>query len=104
MESKQEKSKGWCWWILVLAIAAMVVASAVLTVWHNCRRSKMSSVPDRPGKIAENYAEALKIAIRFFDIQKCTIMHLLCLLFFLQICLAPEKVNWKKLNIGILMV
>lgn len=82
METEPKKSKGWCWWILVLAIAAMVVASATLTIWSNDRHSKVSSVPGRPGKIAENYADALKIAIQFFDIQKCVLLSL-CLLFFL---------------------
>ena len=87
MESKQEKWKGWCWWILVLAIAAMVVASAILTIWNNYRHSKVSSVPDRQGKIAEKYAEALKIAIQFFDIQKCSITYLhVCCFLFLPLC------------------
>ncbi|PON99476.1 Glycoside hydrolase [Trema orientale] len=65
----ETKSKGWLWWLLVLVLAALVVAAAVLTLLHNFEHSKPrgDGVPGRPGPIVAEYANALEIAMQFFD-------------------------------------
>ncbi|PON39179.1 Glycoside hydrolase [Parasponia andersonii] len=65
----ETKSKGWLWWLLVLVLAALVVAAAVLTLLHNFEHSKPrgDGVPGRPGPIVAEYANALEIAMHFFD-------------------------------------
>uniref|UniRef100_A0A5B7B8W6 Endoglucanase n=1 Tax=Davidia involucrata TaxID=16924 RepID=A0A5B7B8W6_DAVIN len=68
----EPKSKGWCWWLLVLVIATLVVAAAGFTLWRNFHRSdsEAAHVPGSPGAIVDKYAYALNIAMQFFDVQK----------------------------------
>lgn len=69
---EKSRSKGWCGWFLVLVILALVVGAVVITV----RKKKGGSdeaapVPGPPGATVKKYADALKIAMQFFDVQKC---------------------------------
>ncbi|KAK4585269.1 hypothetical protein RGQ29_022791 [Quercus rubra] len=65
--AEQTKSKGWCWYLIVFVIGALVVAAATLTILKNFHNSaKPTSIP---GAIVEKYA-ALEIALQFFDVQK----------------------------------
>lgn len=65
-------SKGWIWWLLSLGIAAFVVTAAVLTILHSRKHShhRVSPLPGPPGAISQKYAQALKVALTFFPIQK----------------------------------
>lgn len=68
--AEQTKSKGWCWYLTVYVIGALVVAAATLTTSKNFRHSaKPTSIP---GTIVEKYTDSLEIALQFFDVQKCT--------------------------------
>ncbi|KAF8410466.1 hypothetical protein HHK36_002995 [Tetracentron sinense] len=66
------KSKGWCGWLVVLVVVAVVVTAVVITVRNKSHHSESEAapVPGPPGAIAKKYADALKIAMQFFDIQK----------------------------------
>ncbi|XP_058098807.1 endoglucanase 24-like [Magnolia sinica] len=71
MGAVSKYSKGWIWWLIVFGIAALVVTAAVLTIRKKSHRSREAApVPGPPGAIAKKYAEALRIALQFFDIQK----------------------------------
>ncbi|CAK9144735.1 unnamed protein product [Ilex paraguariensis] len=72
METEPPKSKGWFWWLLVFVITTLVIAASVLTLRKNFNRSesKASPAPGHGGAIVHKYAEALNIAMQFFDIQR----------------------------------
>lgn len=54
----------------MFVIGTLVVAAATLTILKNFHNSaKPTSIP---GAILEKYADALEIALQFFDVQKCT--------------------------------
>jgi len=65
-------SKGWIWWFLSLGIAAFVGKTVVLTILHSKKHShhQVSPVPGPPEAISQKYAQALKVALTFFPIQK----------------------------------
>uniref|UniRef100_A0A5B7C9J2 Endoglucanase n=1 Tax=Davidia involucrata TaxID=16924 RepID=A0A5B7C9J2_DAVIN len=68
---KRSRSRGWCGWFLVLAVAALVALAIVLTIRNkNDHSGEAAPVPGPPGAVAKNYADALKTAMQFFDIQK----------------------------------
>ncbi|KAF6142960.1 hypothetical protein GIB67_003916 [Kingdonia uniflora] len=67
----ESKSKGWIWYLIVIAIAALVVTAAVLTFRKKSHHSKGAApVPGPPGAIEAKYNDALKVAMQFFDVQK----------------------------------
>ncbi|KAL5985937.1 hypothetical protein ACLOJK_027927 [Asimina triloba] len=70
-------TKGWIWWLIVLLIAGLVVTAAVITIRRKSGGSKGAAepVPGPPGAITKKYADALKIALQFFDVQKCWFMY-----------------------------
>ena len=68
-EAEALKSRGLFWWLLVLLIGALVVITAVLTILRDIHYLKKNRAPTHP--INKNYADALEIALQFFDIQKC---------------------------------
>ena len=71
---EKSSSKGWCGWILVLVILALIVGAIVITIKKKTsggHSDEAAPVPGPPGAIAQNYADALKTAMQFFDVQKC---------------------------------
>lgn len=72
---KESKSKGCLGWFLVIVILALVVGAVVYAIKQKMDHSdddKAAPVPGPPGAIDKKYADALKIAMQFFDVQKCT--------------------------------
>ncbi|KAF5739349.1 EG isoform 3 [Tripterygium wilfordii] len=71
---EKSRSKGCCGWFLILVVLAVVVAAIVITVKkrsdHHSGSGEPEPVPGPPGAIDEKYADALKIAMKFFDVQK----------------------------------
>ncbi|XP_057973128.1 endoglucanase 10 [Malania oleifera] len=69
---ERAKSKGCCGWFLVILLAALVATAVVITVKKKFNHSKSEPlpVPGPPGAITKKYADALKIAMQFFDVQK----------------------------------
>ncbi|XP_042510097.1 endoglucanase 24-like [Macadamia integrifolia] len=68
------KSKGgWCGWFVVFVVLAVIAAAVALTIVKKSHHSKGGSaapVPGPPGAITQKYADALKLAVQFFDVQK----------------------------------
>lgn len=67
----KRKSKGWLWWLPVLVFAAVVITMSVLTILKFVDQLKRSPSTHRPQKVIKKYADALEIAMQFFDVQKC---------------------------------
>uniref|UniRef100_A0A2C9WCL0 cellulase n=1 Tax=Manihot esculenta TaxID=3983 RepID=A0A2C9WCL0_MANES len=67
-QAEGAKFKRWGWCLLVLLIGAMVAAAAGLTVWKSLNHFKKSSA--HHGIITQKYADALEVALQFFDVQK----------------------------------
>ncbi|XP_042494967.1 endoglucanase 10-like [Macadamia integrifolia] len=68
------KSKGgWCGWFVVFVVLAVIAAAVALTIVkksHHSKGSAAAPVPGPPGAITQKYADALKLAVQFFDVQK----------------------------------
>ncbi|KAG6492708.1 endoglucanase 24-like [Zingiber officinale] len=64
-------SKGCTGWLIVAAVAILVAVAAVLTIKekHHHHRDVLP-VPGPPGAIDKKYADALAVALQFFQIQK----------------------------------
>jgi len=75
MEAKEvEDTKSnfrWCWFLLVSVIAILVIVAGVLAIIEDLKDSKKDSASHHPGPIVKKYADALEIALQFFDVQKC---------------------------------
>ncbi|KAH9693310.1 Endoglucanase 10 [Citrus sinensis] len=68
---EKSKSKGCFGWFLVLVLLALVVGAIVYTIKKKTSHSdKPAPVPGPPGAVEKKYAEALKVAMQFFDVQK----------------------------------
>lgn len=68
MMDKKKKQPGGCWgWCLLL----VVLGGIAFAVFIFLRNSKSGSFFGPSGAISKNYVDALKIAIQFFDVQKC---------------------------------
>lgn len=80
----KSRSKG-CWaWLLVLVVLALVVTAIVVAIVKKKSNSSDDDgpVPGPPGAITQKYSDALKLAVQFFDIQKCTLGSLFLLFLF----------------------
>lgn len=70
-ERSSSGSKGWFGWFVVLIVASVVVVAVVFTIRNRSDDSgKAAPVPGPPGAIEKKYADALNVAMQFFDIQK----------------------------------
>lgn len=69
-----KKSKGGCLgWIIVLIVAAAVGFGIFVLVKKKQQSSNggAAPVPGPPGAVTKKYAEALKTAMQFLEVQKC---------------------------------
>ncbi|RWW01829.1 hypothetical protein GW17_00035113 [Ensete ventricosum] len=63
-------TKGCSGWLIVLVIAALVVAAAVFAIKKKQHHREVLPVPGPPGAINQKYADALGVALQFFQVQK----------------------------------
>ncbi|KAM7521201.1 hypothetical protein LguiB_020163 [Lonicera macranthoides] len=70
MGERSNKSRGWFGYFLVLIILAVIATAVVLTIKKKTQHSGPAPVPGPPGAITKKYADALKVALQFFDVQK----------------------------------
>lgn len=70
---EEKSSKGGCLgWFLVIIVLAAIVAGIVIAFRSKFHHSdKPEPVPGPPGAIVTKYSDALKLAMQFFDVQKC---------------------------------
>ena len=73
---EKSRTRGWCGWFLVLVILAFIAGAIVLTIKKkqsgHSGSDEAAPIPGPPGAITQKYSDALKVAMQFFDIQKCT--------------------------------
>ncbi|KDP46724.1 hypothetical protein JCGZ_06512 [Jatropha curcas] len=67
-QAEDTKFKGWDCWLLVLLIGVMVLIAAGYTILRSFNHFKKSS--HHNGAIVKKYADALEVALQFFDVQK----------------------------------
>ncbi|KAF2324682.1 hypothetical protein GH714_016255 [Hevea brasiliensis] len=68
---EKSRSRGCFGWLIVAVVLALVVVAVVYTVKKKTNKSdEASPVPGPPGAVEKQYADALKIAMQFFDVQK----------------------------------
>lgn len=60
-----------CSWFIGIIVLIGVVLAIVFTVRHKASHSDGGGDDIAPGSVDKKYADALKIAMQFFDIQKC---------------------------------
>ena len=76
--SEKSKSRGCFGWFIALIVLAAVILAVVYMVKSKMKKpddnddNEAGPVPGPPGAIDKKYADALKLALQFFDIQKCT--------------------------------
>ncbi|XP_010941260.1 endoglucanase 24 [Elaeis guineensis] len=63
-------TKGCTGWLIVLVVAALVVTAAVVAIRKKTHHAKVLPVPGPPGAITQKYADALSVALQFFQVQK----------------------------------
>ncbi|KAL0449749.1 UNVERIFIED_CONTAM: Endoglucanase 24 [Sesamum latifolium] len=70
-DEKPKAARGWGWWLLVLAIATLVMAASYITLGRNFGHLNVLFHRSRrhPG-VVQKYADALAVALQFFDVQK----------------------------------
>lgn len=69
---EKSRSRGCCGWFLVVVILGLIAGAIVFAVKKKSSHSddNPAPVPGPPGAIEKKYSDALKIAMRFFDVQK----------------------------------
>ena len=85
---ERKRSKEWCGWFLVVIVGATIAFSIFVLVKkkEGHSDSEAAPVPGPPGAITKKYADALKVAMQFFDVQKgILVLNPYPLLFFLNI-------------------
>ncbi|WOL19128.1 endoglucanase 24-like [Canna indica] len=63
-------TKGCTGWLIVLVVAALVVAAAVFAIKKKQHHRDVLPVPGPPGALDQKYADALGVALQFFQVQK----------------------------------
>lgn len=75
MGKDEDKKSGGCmgWFIVGIVIIAIGLALGftLRNKFHHGGGGGDAPVPGPPGAVAKKYGDALKIALQFFDIQKC---------------------------------
>ncbi|KAK4416809.1 Endoglucanase 24 [Sesamum alatum] len=70
-DEKPKAARGWRWWLLVVVIATLVMAASYITLGRNFGRlNVLFHRTRRHPVVVEKYADALAIALQFFDVQK----------------------------------
>lgn len=72
MDRKKKKGSCWGWFVLLV-----VLGGAAFTVFVLLRNSKSGSVLAATFSVSKKYANALGVAMQFFDVQKCTFPSLI---------------------------
>ncbi|KAL6574450.1 hypothetical protein OROHE_001354 [Orobanche hederae] len=69
---KKKRSGGCCGWFLVLMVFTAVGFAVFVFAKHKMLKSEPEAapVPGPPGAITKKYADALNVAMQFFDVQK----------------------------------
>ncbi|XP_065847365.1 endoglucanase 10 [Euphorbia lathyris] len=69
---EKSKSKGCCGWFIAVIVLAVVVVAVVYTIKKKTDHNSdgLGPVPGPPGAIEKKYSDALKVAMKFFDVQK----------------------------------
>ncbi|KAK6125630.1 hypothetical protein DH2020_040628 [Rehmannia glutinosa] len=70
MGTEKSKSEAWGSWLLVLVIAILVMAASYITLRRNFGQLNVFHHSKRHPVIVDKYADALGIALQFFDVQK----------------------------------
>ncbi|CAF1912573.1 endoglucanase 10-like [Brassica napus] len=74
MGEEKSKSRGRCGWFIALIVLTAVILAVVYMVKSKMKKSDdgdgAGPVPGPPGAIDKKYADALKLSLQFFDIQK----------------------------------
>lgn len=65
---KRSGKGGCCGWFLVLVVALVVGLAIYFTIKSKHQNLEADGAP---GAVSKKYADALKIALQFFDVQKC---------------------------------
>lgn len=81
MGESEGKSR-WVGWCVVLVVAALVVTAVVITIKVRHKHNGLGPVPGPPGAVTAKYADALGVALQFFDVQKSG-------------KLAGNKISWR---------
>ncbi|XP_047975849.1 endoglucanase 10-like [Salvia hispanica] len=72
MGEKSSSKGGWCSWFIAFIVSGVVALAVFFTVRSKIHKSDSgpAPVPGPPGAIDKKYADALKVATQFLDIQK----------------------------------
>lgn len=65
------KSRGCIRWLIFLAVASLIAAVTVYVVKKKQEHRDVLPVPGPPGALDHKYADALGVALQFFQVQKC---------------------------------
>lgn len=72
----ESTSKGckWLSWFIVFVVVALIAGAVALVVIKKRQNDsdEPSPVPGPPGAVTQKYSDALKTAMQFFDVQKCS--------------------------------
>lgn len=65
------KSRGCSGWLIFLVVASLIAAVIVYAVKKKQEHRGVLPVPGPPGALDHKYADALGVALKFFQAQKC---------------------------------
>lgn len=78
-------TRGCTGWLIVLVVAALVAAAVFFSVKKKHHHRDVLPVPGPPGALDQRYADALGVALQFFQVQKCTLYNSIPLMIFCPI-------------------